>query len=268
MSLLKYKVYIPSKGRASTCNTPSLLSKSNIDFFIVVEPQDKDSYLEKFEKEQVLVMDKDDKGIAYARNFCKRHSVSLGDKFHWQIDDDMKTFMKRVNKKNTRCDAIDVLFPIEHYIEEYVNIGMAGAKHSLFAWSANNEVEFNKQICGCGLFNNQTNATWCEGVIEDTDYSMQVLSLGYCSVVFNRLLFDTPPASTNEGGNNSSGHYERYFSLLKGLQARWKDEDGKSLFSIVEKKGRPALKASRVWMRFKQRPHICHCPDYDSERQK
>jgi hypothetical protein len=113
MSLLKYKVYIPSKGRASTCNTPNLLSKSNIDFFIVVEPQDKDSYLEEFNKEQILVMDKDDKGIAYARNFCKRHSISLGDKFHWQIDDDMKIFMKRINKKNTRCDAIDVLFPIQ-----------------------------------------------------------------------------------------------------------------------------------------------------------
>tara|TARA_R100001594_G_scaffold150671_1_gene213372 strand:+ start:1231 stop:2001 length:771 start_codon:yes stop_codon:yes gene_type:complete len=254
MSALKYKVYIPSKGRANTCNTPSLLSKNNIDFFLVVEPQDKEKYLSRFENKLVLVMEENDKGIAYARRFCKKHSVSLGDDFHWQIDDDFKTFMKRVDNKNVKCDAIEVLFNIEDYISEYINIGMAGPKHSLFAWSAKQEVELNKQICGCGLFNNKTNANWCDGVVEDTDYSMQVLSLGYCSVLFNRLLFDTHTVGSNEGGNSSSGHYKKYFKLLKGLQARWKNKDGSNVFEIVEKKGEPRIKANRVWTRFKQEP--------------
>jgi ParB-like chromosome segregation protein Spo0J len=251
---LKYPIYIPSKGRARTCNTPHLLIDDAQPFYIVVEPQDRNSYVQEFGPDYVLTMEENDRGIAYARNYCKDHSISQGDPYHWQIDDDLKNFLFRSDSKNTACAPREVLCPVEDYVDSYGNVGMAGLKHSLFAWSAKKEIEFNKQVCTCGLFNNSVDAKWRDGVIEDTDYSMQVLSLGWCSVLFNRLLYDPPPASTNSGGNNASGHYDKYLSLLEGLQARWKADDGSDLFSIVEKKGEPRLKSNRVWMRFKQQP--------------
>ena len=251
---LKYPVYIPSKGRSTTCNTPNLLRKNNIPFFLVVEPQDREAYIKNWGIDCIITMKENDKGIAYVRRFCKEHSKAQGDKFHWQIDDDIKNFLRRIDNKNIRCDPLDVLIPIENYIKDFNNIGIAGAKHSLFAWSAKNEIDFNKQICTCGLFNNSVDANWREGVIEDTDYSMQVLSKGYCSVLFNKLLYEPPPVGTNSGGNRAAGHYDKYLNLAKGLQSAWKDENGGDLFSIVEKNGEPRIKPNRVWVKFKQRP--------------
>ena len=249
---LEHPIYIPSKGRAETCTTPLLLSAP---YYLVVEPQDSDAYIQKWGADRVIVMNENDRGIAYVRNFCKEHSKAQGDQFHWQIDDDIKSFQIRKNNKNIKCDALDVLCPIEEYVRGFSNIGGAGLKHSLFAWSAKNEIDFNKQICSAGLFNNEVDASWRDGVIEDTDYSMQILTKGFCTVLFNRLIYDPPAVSSNEGGNKASGYYDRYLSLLQGLQSFWKDENGNNLFTIVEKKGEPRLKANRVWIRFTQRPH-------------
>jgi hypothetical protein len=259
----KHPIYIPSKGRAHTCTTPDLLNKDDIPWILVVEPQDFDEYKARFSASEygmrngkapslVLAMDENDQGIGYVRNFCKNHSSANGDEYHWQIDDDIKNFFRRINDKNIKCNALDVLGPVEDYIKDYVNVGMAGPKHSLFAFSAKTEIDFNKQICTVSLFNNDTEASWREGVVSDIDYSMQVLTEGWCSVMFNRLLYEPPSVSSNSGGNQASGYYGNYHKMCKGLLSAWKDEDGKDLFKIVEKNGKPRINPNRVWMRFKQ----------------
>ena len=251
--MTKYNIYIPSKGRAKTCNTPSLLEGNNTSLFLVVEPQDENAYIEEFGENYVLTMEENNKGIAYARNWCKNHSIRMGEKYHWQIDDDINSFSERTNK-NRICNGLELLRKVEQYVDEYSNIGIAGLKHSLFAWSAKKEIDYNKQICSCAIINNEVDIKWRDGVVEDTDYSMQVLANNYCSVLFNRFLYDPPKLASNSGGNNASGYYDNYIHLLHGLQEKWKDDEGNDIFHITEKNGRPRMKPCRVWSKFKQRP--------------
>jgi hypothetical protein len=65
---IQYPIYIPSKGRAEIATTPRLLKDNNVPFVLMVEPQDKDKYLQHFTQDQICVMGENDKGITYARN--------------------------------------------------------------------------------------------------------------------------------------------------------------------------------------------------------
>ena len=246
---LKYTIYIPSKGRPN-CSTPKLLE--NTKYYLVVEPQDKKAYIENFGKNKVLVLNKNNKGLWYARKWIKNYSTKKGEKYHWQIDDDIRAFMKRDVKqqKNKRKTAYSVLGHIEKYVQKYKNIGMAGLKSEAFAWSAKRDLDFNKQISGVALLNNKVNVSYRNNVIEDTDYSMQVLSAGggdYCTVLFNRLILSTVKLGSNEGGCQSSNDY---IKRAKGLIKKWPQH-----FKIKKRSdGVKRIAPSRVWNNFTQRP--------------
>ena len=253
---LQYHVYVPSKGRASTCTTPRHLAASGIDFSIVVEPQDAHDYRYIFGESSVVVMPENDKGLWYARNECKKHSMSQGHRYHWQIDDDVKYFRIRRGNKNHKCSAFDALSPVERETNKYKNIGAAGIKHSLYAWSAKNEIDYNKQICSVGLFKTDSDIWWREMTVEDTDYSLQLLNEGLCTILFNRLIYDPPTNGSNEGGCSAEGIYggdtgDSYLPYLRGLQKSWP-----GVFRIVRKKGKPRLAPNRVWGGFRQRPEL------------
>ena len=61
--MLNYVIYIPSKGRHDICLTAELLLKYNMEFFLVVEPQDRDNYVEKYGIDNVIFIDENNRGI-------------------------------------------------------------------------------------------------------------------------------------------------------------------------------------------------------------
>jgi hypothetical protein len=251
---ISHPVYIPSKGRATTCTTPALLEASGIEFILAVEPQDADAYRQEFGTKAVLVMDKNDQGIAYARNFIKQHSIDLEHSYHWQLDDDVKQFMHRVNGKKLRVSALEALKPIEAMIAPYKNVGAAGLKHERFAWAAKRPIDYNQQICSAGLFSNEVKAAWrgygLGAQHSDTDYSLQMLFDGFCTVTFNRILYDPPALGSIDGGCNAEGYLKNYVENLRALQRAWP-----GMFRIVEKKGNPRLVPNPgIWSSFSQRP--------------
>ena len=89
---VNYPIYIPSKGRAEKCITADMLLNDDIDFKIVIEEQDYDSYEKKYGKNKLLILPFSDLGLgAYpARNWIKNYAYSKKQKFHWQLDDDLK----------------------------------------------------------------------------------------------------------------------------------------------------------------------------------
>ena len=40
----------------------------------------------------IVILEKNNQGISYVRNACKKHSMSIGADYHWQIDDNIKDF--------------------------------------------------------------------------------------------------------------------------------------------------------------------------------
>tara|TARA_R110000744_G_scaffold107013_8_gene203448 strand:- start:569 stop:1315 length:747 start_codon:yes stop_codon:yes gene_type:complete len=239
-----YNIYIPSKGRADICTTPALFD----DCILVVEPQDAKSYQELHAN--VIVMEENDMGIAYARNWIKQYSIAQNEDYHWQIDDNIKSFKWRETDKNLPVPAINNLKQVETYVDQYDNIGAAGLKHALFAWTEKNEIDYNKQVYTCVLFNNNTNIWWKDGLIEDTDYSLQLLDAGYCTVIFNRLVMDKATTMSMKGGNTeiSYGGDNRRIRA-EGLQKAWP-----GVFKLSEQYGRVKVNPSRIWRTFDQRP--------------
>lgn len=247
-----YPIYVPSRCRAEIKNfTVDALKESGLNYYIVVEPREYEEYIKYNDPKMVLSMEESDQGIAYARNFCKRHSIESGFSHHWQIDDNIKNFAKRVNNKNVPCSAKECIVPVEKTVNQYENIGLAGLSHILFAFSKSCAIDINKQIYSCFLVKNDVKSDWRPKTIEDTDYSLQVLSLGFTTVMFNRMLMNKATTMTVKGGNTDSEHAGQGRMIRSvQLQKDWPQAN----FKIGFKHNRVKIFPSKVWRTFKQVP--------------
>jgi hypothetical protein len=253
-----HPIYILSKGRAQNVITAKLLQSENIDFLIAVEPQEFDLYNKQFPNKCINIQ-KNNEGIAYVRNFIKQHSISNGDSFHWQMDDDIKSFRIRANNKNIKVESNKVIRYIENECSKYLNVGIAAPIYTTFAFSQKNDFSYNRQGCSCVLVNNKVKATWRKGIVEDTDYSMQLLMSGaktfnkferWTSIIFNRMLIETVPSFVQKGGCtdiefSGGGRVKN----TKGLLQAWPN-----VFKSKIKNGVIHVLPSNIWRKFPQRP--------------
>jgi len=244
-------IYIPSRGRATTCSTASHLQDAGIPFHFAVEPQDVESYAVTWGSHRVLALPESNRGIAFSRTWIKQYSVSRGELHHWQIDDNVKTFRKRENKKNVKYSPAEVLAEAEAVVRRYSNIAIAGLSYTLYAFAAKEPVSINRQAVSCVLVNNAVSAEWRAGVHEDTDYSMQVLTMGYCTMIFNHLLIEKPPQMSMKGGHTDVDYADHGYKTSVGLARMWP-----GIFEVGLRNGKYRNKPSRVWSRFPQRPKL------------
>lgn len=246
----KYFIFIPSKGRADNCITAKMLEKDDLYFKIVIEPNEYDNYNKYYSSKKLLRLDKNNMGLAYSRQFIKEYSIKNNNKYHWQLDDDL-IFYKRENNKNIKSSAIYNINYIEEYVNKYKNIGIAAMRNMVFAFSIKKEISINNQCSSSFLVNNKCKAKYRPDVIEDTDYSMQVLTENYCTLLFNRILFNNPANAKNSGGCTDGNYYSRVTELQNNLRKNW---PGCFELRFNEKDGLTKVKPSRVWRTFKQRP--------------
>lgn len=199
---VKYRIYIPSKGRAKYGQTAKLLKSVGItNFKIVVEPQDYESYKEFWLEEELLMMDKNDQGIAYARTFIKQYSRSQDEEYHWQIDDDMNYFRLRMGGKNVKVNPRSCFNIVETVCSKFSNVALLGITHFAYAFAKKTQVSINRMTYGSYLIRSDLPMIWRHGVLDDLDFSLQVLEAGHCTIAFNTVLFDTAATNTLEGGN-------------------------------------------------------------------
>ena len=245
-----FNIYIPSKGRSNNRTTAKICKQENINYKVVVEPQDLLKYSQFHDDKNILVLDKNNQGLTYARNFIKNYSINAGELWHWQIDDDIYNFRVRNNNKNIKSTAKEVLGGIESFVLKFKNIDGAGPRYTIFAFSQNKQVSINQQISSCILVNNSISIKWDPEVVEDTDYSLQLLKRGLCTLLFNTLLIETAPTMKLSGGMTDNeylgnGRYLRQLALTKKYPG---------IFDLVIKQGKSKIKPSRIWRSFKQTP--------------
>ena len=99
----KYPIYIISKGRWESRLTARALDKINVPYHIVVEPQEYDNYAQYIDPSKILVLPFSNLGLGGipARNWVWEHSISIGAKRHWIMDDNIRAFYRlNRNKKN------------------------------------------------------------------------------------------------------------------------------------------------------------------------
>jgi hypothetical protein len=249
----KYRIYIPSRGRYDTCYTADCLREYNIRFFLVVEPQEAEKYIAKYGTDSVLILPENDRGIAYVRNWMKLHSEAEGQSFHWQIDDNVRKFKIRIDGHNVVAHPYNLLTFVEDYADKFDNIALASLTHVAFAFAQKTDIKFNRNSYMCFLCNNSVDAEFRAGVVVDTDYSMQVLTKGWCTIVFTRLLIDKVGTGKMKGGlaeieYANGGRRARNLKLCELWNHVFQEE--------VLKNGKSRIKPSSVWRNFKQRPKL------------
>lgn len=218
----KYTIYIPSKGRATIGKTARSLGQ--LKYVMVVEPQDYHSYCAVYPPEQIVCLDKNDQGLAYARNYIKTYSREIGEDWHWQMDDDVERFQvrKRGASKNETVDALTCISIVEHCTDMYSNIAISGISSHVFAFSKQHPVHKNRLAYGCVLVNNHTDLTWEMSGTEDWHYTFSALETGYCTLAFYHVTMQTASTMTLPGGctqMNYSGDKRKL--LYQDFIKRW-----------------------------------------------
>lgn len=247
---INYSIYIPSKINSVRCILPRLLNRYNILFKLVVEPQDKKSYENKWGEENILVLPENNKGLCYVRNFIIKYSRSIGEKKHWQLDDDIGGF-SLVDGEGlvTSVNPTRALKAIETECDKYINIGLAGPANSCFLqWDKNKKYFLcNKLVASCLLVDNT-----CEYVnfnidrVEDIDCCLTILSSHYwCTLKFINVLMNKANDLQVSGNYESMGKYKE---AVKEIMKKWP-----GVFFMTNT-GR--LRAYKIWTSFKQEPLI------------
>lgn len=256
MRIPRFPVCIPSRGRPRGTATPALLRDAGVPFRLFVEPQEADEYRQEWGAESVHVLPFRDRGtVVPSRNECKKVTAGEGAPFHWQIDDDF-TKIERVGPdgKWAKAHVGEAMADIEDEVRKYKNIGIAGVRSRVFAWTVKRDdpdFVFNRMAYGMVLVNNNFPIWWRGRHNEDADYSLQVLSLDQCTMLTMRIGFVTAPCGSNAGGNSETVY--RDDGRVQGIRELQRYWPGLGI-KLVRRFGQPRHSLGHVWRKFTTKP--------------
>jgi hypothetical protein len=218
----QFPLYIPSKGRSEYMITSKYLTYMGVKHNVVVEPSQMDDYrkaiksmdllataveLDLSYKEKYELCDNHgltkSTGPGPARNFAWDHSKSYGHKWHWVMDDNIRSF-RRLNKNEKIKVTNGALFKaMEDFCLRYENVSMAGPNYNMFAPSRVKQPPFimNTRIYSCNFIRNDVPFRWRGRYNEDTILSIDMLKAKWCTVQFNAFLQEKMQTQTVKGGN-------------------------------------------------------------------
>jgi hypothetical protein len=222
-----HPIYIISKGRWKRPLTARALERMpDVDYRIVVEPQEADLYRESFTKfgfntERILVAPENfsalGQGSIPVRNFVWQHSIDSGAAWHWLLDDNISEFFRLHENLNIAVRTGLCFKFIEDFANRADKIAIAGMQATQFckrraAWPA---VQFNSRVYSCTLIRNDLKlrvtdqhgrlsmpfARWRGRYNEDTDLCLRALKEGWNTALFIAFNADKAVTMTMKGGN-------------------------------------------------------------------
>lgn len=249
----QFPIYIPTLGRAGIAKTVTALNSSGVDFYLVCEPHEIEEYKSHYPENQILNLGVSNPGsISFVRNFCKKHSLQLKAKYHWQIDDNISDFGILSPQFQFVSKHPGKLFShVEKIVQQYSNVGAAGFCHQNFCRFHRHAISLNHQVFSCILVNNSNDCSWRPHCVEDTDFSLQLLSKKLCTLKFNYLIMKKAATCSTPGGNTNTEHAgdgrrRRAIGMIK----LWPN----LIYGITEKFGAYKPITNHVWKTFKHKP--------------
>lgn len=244
-----FPFYIPSKGRHEYMITSNVLSALGVSHNIIVEPQEVPfykksidkmgllaniieldfSYKEKYETCDSLGLSRST-GPGPARNLAWEHSVNCGYKYHWVMDDNIRSF-RRLNKNERIKVSTGAIFrAMEDFIMRYRNVAMAGPNYNMFIPDYQKTPPYitNTRIYSCNLIRNDIPFRWRGRYNEDTILSLDMLKAGWCTVQFNAFIQEKMPTQTIKGGNTQE-FYHKEGKKIEGEKYAIGGTDAKSI---------------------------------------
>lgn len=219
----KYPIYIISKGRYIKTLTADIFNNDNINYLIVVEPQEYKQYCNKLGKNKVLKLPFSNLGLGSypARNFCWEHSINNGFKKHWLFDDNIQYFYKWINGKRRKIDNItDALIYVENYSDKN-NIDISGFEEPNFSTQIPKKpFKINCHIYSAMLIKNSLQYRWRLKYNEDVDLCLQVLHNKGTTASCIYYLADKVSTAQKMKGGNQTELYQNNKPELQLLKAK------------------------------------------------
>jgi len=225
----RYPIFMPSKGRADYCLSAMQLCKDGVPFTLVVEPDEYTDYArewaDKPEVQRILVLPFEDRGLHATRSWIKDFVMANTDsERHWQIDDNIRHWGWRYKAKRMRVDAGIILRLMEDYTDRYTNVAISGPNYYMFVPDHTKYpfLSVNAHVYSCSLIRSDE-FRWRIPLNDDTDYCLQVLTSGHCTILFHALLQQKLRTMLAKGGNTAD-HYKKRDGRLRmaeSLRAKW-----------------------------------------------
>lgn len=201
----KYPVYIISKGRWESRLTSKALEKMKVPYKIVIEPQEYKEYSCVIDKEKILVLPFSNlgQGSIPARNWVWEHSISIGAKKHWILDDNISKFYRLNNNLIVPVASGTIFKAAEDFTDRYINVSLSGFQYFMFTVRKTKYPPFrtNTRIYSCILIRNDIPYRWRGRYNEDTDLSIRTLKDNWCTILFLTFICDKTTTMTMKGGN-------------------------------------------------------------------
>jgi len=239
-NLPRYPIYVPSKGRYESGLTVNFLIKDGTPFFLVVEPQEEDEYGKRYGYEKLLILPwsgDDEKrrwfteergiengGLIAVRNWIKEHATTTGHERHWQLDDNIRNIRRRYKSRRIVCNAGVALAVVEDFTDRYENIAIAGLNYHMFLPDGESWPPFylNNHVYSCTLILNSLPHRWRQRYNDDTDFCLQVLAGGWCTVLVNAFMITKMTTMKVKGGNTADLYQgDGRLKMARSLERVW-----------------------------------------------
>lgn len=216
-----YPIYIPSKGRATTAQTPVRLRDMGVPFSLVVEPCDESAYRSAMPWATILVLPFENlgQGSIPARNWIWDHAIAANAPRHWVLDDNICRFYRLNLNRRIPVSSGAIFRAAESFADRYENVALAGFNNIAFAPDREPDIPafvLNTRIYSMTLIDTALPHRWRGKYNEDTDLSLRVLKDGLCTVQFNAFLGDKATTMRMAGGNTDTvyagGDHRREFA--------------------------------------------------------
>lgn len=255
----KTPIYIPSKGRWNHNSTAdSLLEMGFTDFHIIVEESEYVKYAEKYDERLLLILPQRvidefegestlDKatmghGSPPARNWAWEHSMANGHTHHMIIDDNCAGFVRPAPgnwRISVKTPTMFKIWEDAHISAESKGIRLSALHYRFFFAGKRAFYLINNRVYSIIMV---TNSLWDEGVRwrvsrnEDTVLSLDVMTLGYKTVLFNMFLANKAATLLVPGGNTANV-YGKYGGTEYKSQVLFNEYP--DIVQLTEKWGRP-----------------------------
>lgn len=219
----KYPIYVPTKGRWESLLTIKALERINVPYKAVIEKEEYNDYASVMSPEKILVLPFSNKGLFNTRKWIMEHSIKMGAKRHWQIDDNISDFYRLNRNIKYRVDSGLVFKLIEDFSDRYTNVAISGMQYEMFVPRKRITPPFilNTRVYSISLINNSIPHRHRRLYNDDTDICLCALKDGWCTILFQAFLADKKPTMTMKGGNTEelylikNGRLKMTESLIK-----------------------------------------------------
>lgn len=246
---LRYPIFVLSKSRSHACQTVKFLLRDKVQFRLVVEPSEAETYRQAFPTADLLVMPRDNMRLLGARNWVRERSIEEGHDRHWQLDDNMRRMHRLHKSRRYPVNSRIAFSAMEQFTDRYTNIGISGPNYTMFGGSPNvPPFRLNVHVYSCSLINNRMPYTWRLLYNDDTDLCLQVLTGGLCTVQFNAFLVDKIVTMAVKGGNTDDLYRgDGRLAMSRSLEKQWP-----GIVTTTRRFGRPQHHIKNNWRDFKQ----------------